>query len=1274
MKNPYPFCTITVLTSLLAAPVAFAQGGNVAGKWQQQRFSGLPGSSLAHLTESPAFYSTPSSTSLVNSSYTSLGDNYGARTRGYITPTTTGLYTFWVSGDDAVTFSLSTSLSKWDAQNIASLSSYTAANGFDEFASQRSQTRYLIAGQSYFVELLHKEGGGADHAAVSWSLHPVDTASSVNWASATQGSVATQSSTFSSSTAASNVIDGNLATHSLTNNLAGSSLTVDFRQDRLLSSLDLINRQTCCQTRLSNFRVSLLDSADNVVLSKDYYTQSGSVGAAETWTLPSTVLARRVRVQYLGPNRDNNYWLGIAEIQAFGPPSTIKNWTREVGVVMSQSSAYSASYPASLAADGNPSTFHHTADVAGSFLLSDLGADRVIDSVELFNRPDSVSANRLSNFRISILSASNAVLASQDYFTASGNVKNSLRWELPTAITGRKVKVELLGANRAGNYFFHIAELNVWGRADSASTQRGQRTSIPAVVMSSYDPALTDDLDDDGMPNAAELTYGLNPADGSDALGDLDNDGFPNILEFRANANPAVKDSIAGYLLDEIWHNIPGDYLTAAGYKAAMTRFPTALDHISTSQAFANGEQYVRRVRGYLTAPVSGSYQFWGAADSDVDLFLSTTASKFDRKLILDNKIFAGYQAYDTDPSQKSSPVTLVAGQKYYFEMWHKEGIGGSYFSVAWKTPNGTRSLIPAAYLSSYPGEANDQDDDYLPDDWEIANGLSITDAGKSTNSTDGAYGDLDGDGINNRDEWKNNTAANLVDSDGDGVSDYDEIHFFGSATLANNIGAFTPVATIPGDAHTASFGEWDDFAGKARQNCRRGSVTYNVNVPTSGIHALKFAISSIIDGAKNELHDFHLKINGQHLAYKTITILPDATGTLAVLSPWLQAGQNYQIELFVDNSYNWRRVSIDSLQILAAGGIDSNENNIPDWTEIRVNDTNGLDTPGTIHSKTSPAVIEGKAKHLGLVTTNAPALVAAPNGRFFTEVPLTAGTATALNFSFENNALAQTADVHWLPTNLKTETSITIRQGDSLLLTAFTDAENASLESYSYTVNGSTISNTADQPTAQAFPTAGTQTLTVTHTGADAITTTNTVTINVLPKVLIPIAPVCITGFTRTWTHPALPSGAILSIDNNIQASATGTANTLNLTTQTPINYPLLIKSSAGLILGSGEVKSASVRGGDLTGSTIIIHTDTMQTVKMALVTYGDVAEAVIRCDIIIGGVTYTDGTTTKNLVQENFDPYGVSEVLFRKPPSAHSNCHKYTILQNGVTVAQFN
>ena len=1273
MKYSRPFCTITVLTSFLAAPVAFAQGGNVAGKWQQQRFSNLPGSSLADLTESPAFYSAPTTTSLVNSSYTSLGDNYGARTRGYITPATSGIYTFWVSGDDETRLSLSSDSQKWSAQTIASFSSWTTLNSFDEGSSQRSVSLYLQAGQSYYVELLHKEGGGADHASVTWAMQPASSATETNWAATANGAVASQTSTYPGSFSAANAIDGNLSTFSHTNNSTSSSITADFRQDRLISRIELVNRQNGWQNRLSNFRVTVEDSAGSAVAQKDFYPTSGSAGSSESWTLPATVAARRVKVQLLGLNRDNNYYLTLAELRAFGPSTQLRNWSREAGAVATQSSSYSSSYPASLAIDGNPATIQHTADSAGSFLLSDLGSDRLIDVVEIFNRPDAATLNRLSNFRISILDAANTVLASQDYFTASGNVKAALRWQLPTAVTGRKVKVELLGLNRAGNSFLHIAELNVWGRENISIAERGLRSPIPAAVMSSYDATITDDQDDDFMPDATELAAGLDPADPTDALADNDQDGINNVTELRANANPSLRDSVPGILVDEIWNNLPSDNLTAASYKAALLRNPTYIDTITTTQAFAHGEQYARRVRGYITAPVTGTYQFWGAADSDVDLFLSTTTSKIDRVLILDNKVLSWGQNYDIDPSQKSTLVTLTAGQKYYFEFWHKEGIGGSSVAVAWKIPNGPRSLIPAAYLSSYPGEANDQDDDYLKDDYELANGLSITDNGKTSGSTDGAYGDLDGDGLSNLEEQKNNTAANLVDSDGDGVSDYDEVNFFGSATLANDIGAFTPVVTMAGDAYTASFGEWDNFAGKARQNCRRGSVTYPVTVPASGIHALKFTISSIIDGAKNEQHDFHLKLNGKHLAYKTITILPDGTSTLAVLTPWLQAGQTYNLELFVDNSYNWRRVSINQLQVLAAGGTDSNENNIPDWTEIRVNDLNGLDTVGTIHSKTSPAVLEGKAQHLGLVTTNAPALIAAPNGRFFTEVPLAAASATELSFTFENNALQQNAAVHWLPTNLKTETSITIREGDSLLLTAFDDAEHASLESYSYSVSGATMNNTSDQPTVQLFATPGNYNINTTHTAADGTTSTTATTINVLAKVTID-PPVCIVGYPRTWTPPALPSGATLILDSEIETSSGGTANSYTIATSTPLNQALVVRSSTGQILGASEVKSASVRSSDQTGPLAVENYLTYQIVEMAVVVYGDIGNAEIQCQIIIGGVTYTDGNTVRNLTATSFNSWNEHILIYNKPRVAHSNCHKFNVRQQFLNITQFN
>ena len=46
------------------------------------------------------------------------------------------------------------------------------------------------------------------------------------------------------------------------------------------------------------------------------------------------------------------------------------------------------------------------------------------------------------------------------------------------------------------------------------------------------------DFDGDGIPNAWELQYGLNPLDPSDAHADLDNDGADNLTEFLQGRDP----------------------------------------------------------------------------------------------------------------------------------------------------------------------------------------------------------------------------------------------------------------------------------------------------------------------------------------------------------------------------------------------------------------------------------------------------------------------------------------------------------------------------------------------------------------------------------------------------------------------------------------------------------------------------------------------------------------------------------------------------------------
>lgn len=92
------------------------------------------------------------------------------------------------------------------------------------------------------------------------------------------------------------------------------------------------------------------------------------------------------------------------------------------------------------------------------------------------------------------------------------------------------------------------------------------------------------------------------------------------------------------------------------------------------------------------------------------------------------------------------------------------------------------------------------------------------------------------------------------------------------------------------------------------------------------------------------------------------------------------------------------------------------------------------------------------------------------------------------------------------------------------------------------------------------------------------------------------------------------------------------------------------------------------------MTGVSAIDYVDGMQIIEMPVVIEGDLDNAEVRCEIIIGGVTYLDGTTTESLYLTDFDAFGIRELLFKKPFSVHSNCHRISIWHNGTRVAYYN
>jgi parallel beta-helix repeat protein len=98
------------------------------------------------------------------------GANYGVRIRGFIIPPATGSYTFWIAADDAGELWLSTDVNPNNKVQIAHNLSWTNIREWTKYADQKSKAITLQAGQKYYIEVLHKQGGGGGNLAVRWML------------------------------------------------------------------------------------------------------------------------------------------------------------------------------------------------------------------------------------------------------------------------------------------------------------------------------------------------------------------------------------------------------------------------------------------------------------------------------------------------------------------------------------------------------------------------------------------------------------------------------------------------------------------------------------------------------------------------------------------------------------------------------------------------------------------------------------------------------------------------------------------------------------------------------------------------------------------------------------------------------------------------------------------------------------------------------------------------------------------------------------------------
>jgi hypothetical protein len=132
------------------------------------------------------------------------------------------------------------------------------------------------------------------------------------------------------------------------------------------------------------------------------------------------------------------------------------------------------------------------------------------------------------------------------------------------------------------------------------------------------------------------------------------------------------------------------------------------------------GNNISRRLRGYIVPPKTGNYYFWLAANNTAELWISNDAEYVNRVKRATVTAGTGKKVWNASATQQSQWLSLVAGQKYYFDVLHNTGTDAdSYVAMGWcqddvgtipavagdPNPNGLTPVIPngGGVLQGYP-------------------------------------------------------------------------------------------------------------------------------------------------------------------------------------------------------------------------------------------------------------------------------------------------------------------------------------------------------------------------------------------------------------------------------------------------------------------------------------------------------------------------------------------------------------------------------------------
>lgn len=145
-------------------------GYAIPGWVRTEVWEDIPDKQVTALTSDPGFPHAPDSAFWLQKleSPRDWAETYGTRTRGYILPTESGDYRFYLTADDQAEFWLSPDQHAFNKTRLIGPAG-GSWNNWERKPEQISAPVSLQAGTRHYFEILHKERYGGDHFQIAWA-------------------------------------------------------------------------------------------------------------------------------------------------------------------------------------------------------------------------------------------------------------------------------------------------------------------------------------------------------------------------------------------------------------------------------------------------------------------------------------------------------------------------------------------------------------------------------------------------------------------------------------------------------------------------------------------------------------------------------------------------------------------------------------------------------------------------------------------------------------------------------------------------------------------------------------------------------------------------------------------------------------------------------------------------------------------------------------------------------------------------------------------------